>query len=72
MKALSTIRKELRAVRLLLAAGYWKDLQDKDALYGAQQALSWALGHDAESASKAFGQSVDSGSEKHTQSGGGA
>lgn len=59
MKALSTIRKELRAVSLLLAAGYWNEERDREALYGAQQALSWALGHDAQSASKSFGQSAD-------------
>ena len=55
MKAQGTIERELRRVKKAKELAYFlNETAAQDELYGAQQALSWALGENAMAPAKAF------------------
>lgn len=52
----STLRREFRRVQKAKAlAGFLHERETEDWLYGAEVALSWALGEDTMAPAKAFG-----------------
>ena len=56
MKAQSTLERELRRVQQAKTQAYVEGNQEtEDWLYGAETALSWALGKDTQSPARAFG-----------------
>ncbi len=55
MKTSTTIRRELRRVeKAKRSAAFVRNREAEDWLYGAETALSWALGEDTMAPAKAF------------------
>lgn len=61
IKSESSLRRELRKVNDLLRARRDDNSMERDMLYGAMQALEWAMGHDAAAPHTLVGEPTPSG-----------